>query len=60
MYLIPAVIPLKPAPMTMTFTGLYSSMQKSPSTYGGGREGASLAWIRRDISAPGMAEVRRD
>lgn len=25
-HLIPAVMPLKPAPITMTFTGLYSSM----------------------------------
>lgn len=41
-YLIPAAIPLKPAPTTMTLKGRYSSIEKSPSS-----KSVTMGWSGR-------------
>ena len=49
-YLMPARMPLNPAPMTMTLMGLYSSMEKSP------RVNLPSGWTSSPFALGGMRE----
>ena len=53
---MPAMIPLKPAPMTMTLMGTYSSTQKSPrgNVDGGvtGSTGPFIFALARSLESP--------